>query len=88
MARIIQNYLFIFILPLLLGAVARFLLRRAGRGYYITLTAAALAVAGWMAYRILPNHGSELYGILALIATSAAAGALLTALLLRRKRAR
>lgn len=85
MSQIIKNYLFILIVPCLIGAAVRFLCRRTKRAYLPGLVLTALAAAGWTVFRAAPAHGSELYGILALQATSAAAGALLTGLLIRLK---
>ena len=42
---------------------------------------------GWAAFYIVPSHGSEMYGIIALLITSAAVGALLTGLITHLKRA-
>lgn len=86
MIQIIKNYIFIFIAPLLVGAAVRFLCRRTKRIYLVTLALIALAAIGWAAAYAIPSHGSELYGIIALFVTSAAAGALLTGLVLRLKR--
>ena len=86
MDQIIKNYIFIFIIPFLIGIVVRILFQRAKRAYLITSVIAVLAVIGWVAFYTVPSHGSEMYGIIALLLTCAAAGALLTGLVVRTKR--
>ena len=86
MDQIIKNYMFIFIIPFLVGVVVRFLFQRTKRAYLITSVIAVLAVIGWVAFYTVPSHGSEMYGIIALLLTCAAAGALLTGLVVRAKR--
>lgn len=86
MDQIIKNYIFIFIIPFLIGVVVRILFQRAKRAYLITSVIAVLAVIGWVAFYTVPSHGSEMYGIIALLLTCAAAGALLTGLVVRAKR--
>ena len=86
MDQIIKNYMFIFIIPFLIGIVVRILFQRAKRAYLITSVIAVLAVIGWVAFYTVPSHGSEMYGIIALLLTCAAAGALLTGLVVRAKR--
>lgn len=86
MDQIIKNYIFIFIIPFLIGVVVRILFQRAKRAYLITSVIAVLAVIGWVAFYTVPSHGSELYGIIALQVTCAAVGALLIGLVVRAKR--
>ena len=88
MDQIIKNYLFIAAVPFLAGTAVRFAFRRARRAYLVTLAFAVLAAIGWAAFSTVFSHGSEGYGILALQAAGAAAGALLAGLLIRRKRDR
>ena len=86
MDQIIKNYIFIFIIPFLIGVVVRISFQRAKRAYLITSVIVVLAVIGWVAFYTVPSHGSEMYGIIALLLTCAAAGALLTGLVVRAKR--
>lgn len=86
MDQIIKNYIFIFIIPFLIGVVVRILFQRAKRAYLITSVIVVLAVIGWVAFYTVPSHGSEMYGIIALLLTCAAAGTLLTGLVVRAKR--
>lgn len=87
MDQILKNYLLIFAAPFLVGIALRLLGRRAKRGFLISAGLITLAGIGWSVYGAVPSHGSERYGIAALAATSAAAGALLAGLViwLRRK---
>ena len=88
MTQIIINYLFIFAAPFLIGAAARFLFRHEKRAYLITLAFTALAVVGWVVFYTVPSYGSEIYCILALLATSTAVGAMLIGLIIQLKRYR
>lgn len=85
MGQIIKNYMLILIVPFFIGLVVRFLCQRTKRAYLSTLAFIAIAIIGWVVYYAVPSHGSELYGILALIGTSVAAGALLAGLIARVK---
>ena len=88
MKQIIMNYLGIFIVPALIGFAVRFLLRRSKKGSWITGGLAILTVIAWIAANTIPTHGSELYGIVALMVTSALVGAFVTGLVIRFKASR
>ncbi len=83
MLQIIENYLVIFVIPFFMGFGVRLLCRRAKRGYLISAVFLILAVIAWVAVFAIPLHGSELYGLRALQATSGAAGAMLAGLVIR-----
>lgn len=85
MDQIIKNYLFILALPIITGIVIRFILRKSKNGYWVTLGLAILTAIAWVAAYVIPNHGSELYGILALKVTSVMAGSFVTGLVVRFK---
>lgn len=86
MDQIIKNYIFLFIAPFFIGTAIRFLCQHTKRAYLITAVFTVLAVIGWVIFYTVPSHGSELYGIIALLITSVAIGALLTGLIMRLKR--
>ena len=83
MRQIIINYLFVFGLPIIVGLAVRILLQRFNKAYFATVAFAVLALAGWVVVNVVPLHGSELYGILAVQATTAFASSLLTGLVLK-----
>lgn len=85
MKQIIINYLFVFGLPIIVGVVARILLRRFSKAYFTTIAFAVLTLVGWVAAIAVPSNGSELYGILAIQATVAFVSSLLTGLVLQSK---
>lgn len=85
MKQIIINYLFILGLPIIVGLAVRILLRRFNKAYFVTVVFAVLTLAGWVVVNVIPSHGSELYGILAVQATAAFVSSLLTGLVLRSK---
>lgn len=85
MKQIIINYLFVFALPLIVGAVVRILLQRFSKAFFTTIAFAVLALAGWVAVHAVPSNGSELYGLLATQATVAFASSLLTGLVIQSK---
>lgn len=86
MAQIIKNYIFLFAVPFLIGIVVRVISHRTERAYLITSAFIVLAIIGWAVYFMVPSHGSELYGIIALIITCSMAGVLITGLTMRTKR--
>ena len=85
MKQIIINYLFVFGLPIIVGLAVRILLQRFNKAYFTTVVFAVLAVLSWVVVNVVPSHGSELYGILAIQATVAFASYLLTGLVLKLK---
>lgn len=88
MWQIIQNALYIFVIPLLIGIIIRFLCRHIKRAYFITVIFMILAGVAWIAYYVIPSHGSELYGIIAIRITCVAAGMLLMGLIMRLRKIR
>ena len=87
--QIFMNYLLIFILPFLLGALLRFLMRKRSRGWIVTVIAAALALTMLIVAVAVPNHGSEANGLMAYQAACLLVGSLLVGgvlLIVRRKR--
>lgn len=86
MGQIIKNYMFIFVAPFLIGAAVRFACRHTKCANLITVVFTVLAIIGWVVFYTVSSHGSESYGITALIVTSAAIGALLIDLIMRLKR--
>ena len=85
MKQIIMNYLFVVGLPIIVGLAVRILLQRFNKAYFTTVVFAVLAVVSWVVVNVVPSHGSELYGILAIQATVAFASSLLTGLVLKLK---
>ena len=85
MKQIIFNYLWVFIIPALIGFLLRFFFRRAKRGSLITAALIALAVLSWIVATVIPSHGSELYGIIATMVASASISSLITGLAIRHK---
>ena len=85
MKQIIINYLLIFGLPLVVGFLIRMLLQRLNKSYLVTVVFAILAVVGWLVVLIVPSHGSESNGLLAIQATVAFGSSLLAGLILRLK---
>ena len=83
MGQIAWNYLGIFLIPIFAGFAARFFCRRRRKTWLMTACWVLLAAAAWLAAATVPNHGSELYGALALMASSVAIASLLTGLVLR-----
>ena len=83
---IFQNYLYVFILPFLAGAVLRFALRPFRKGWILTLLAALCAAAAWIVTANPPIGGSELYGLRALMLSLFTLASFLVGILLRRKK--
>ena len=85
MKQILINYLLIFGLPIFLGLIIRILLRRFNKACFATIVFAILTLVGWIVVFVVPSHGSELYGISAIQATTAFVSSLLTGLILKFK---
>ena len=57
------NFSYIFILPLILGGLIRFLLRKRSKAWIMTIVFAVGAFAAYLVAMDPPVAGSELYGI-------------------------
>ena len=77
MAQIIKNISLVFILPLLIGFFARFLIRKTNKAFILTICLIALAIVMWVVNLVVPSHGSELYGILAMMSSCLAVGSVI-----------
>ena len=85
MNQIIINYLFVIVLPIIVGLVVRILSQRFNKACFVTVTFAISALVGWIVVNVVPSNGSELYGILATQATISFVSSLLTGLVLKLK---
>lgn len=83
MRQIIANYLVIFIIPLLVGALIRFLLRKRNKAWLVTVLSAFLALAAFIAERTIPVHGSERNALLLFMAVCLLIGSLLMGIITR-----
>ena len=79
MMQIILNYLVIIIIPFLSGAFIRFLFSKRAKGWIVTVVFACLSLAALIIAVAVPNYGSELNGLLAVMAACLLLGSLLTA---------
>lgn len=86
MKQIILNYLTIFILPFLLGAFVRFLLRKFSRAWLATAVFAVLTATMFALFLTVDSFGNEMYGILLYQAVCLSAGALFTGVIMRMKK--
>ena len=85
MAQIILNYLYIFIIPVIIGFAIRFFTRKTKWSYWSTVFFVVLSFVAWTIGYVVSLKGSELHGILALQATAAAIGSLVTGIAVRLK---
>lgn len=83
MIQIIFNYFQIFGLPIIIGLVSRGLLQKFSKAYFVTVLFAVLTIVGWIVVITVPSHGSELYIIKAVQATTAFVSSLLIGLIFR-----
>lgn len=83
MLQIFYNYLTIFIIPIVIGFLVRFLCRRVEKGFFITLGFVVLAVVLWVVALFFSNNGSELYGLTALSTTAMAVTSAVTGLIIQ-----
>ena len=85
MGQIIINYLLIFGLPLAVGLLVRILLNRFSKAYLVTVAFAALTLVLWVVANVVPSHGNEGNGILAVQATASFASSLVIGIILKLK---
>jgi uncharacterized membrane protein YedE/YeeE len=78
MVQIMLNYLYIFIIPIIIGFAVRFFTRKIKRAYWVTVFFLVLSFVAWIIVYVVPSKGSEMHGIWALQATAAAIGSLVT----------
>ncbi|MBE6613364.1 MAG: hypothetical protein E7632_12845 [Ruminococcaceae bacterium] len=76
MKTIIMNYIYIFILPIIVGITIRILTARRRFGFLVTAGLAILAVIGWCIAAANPIPGNEFFGILAIQESMACAASL------------
>lgn len=80
MQQIILNYLVVFVLPAIICFSIRAVLQKSNRGAIVTIVLAALTIVCWGVAAFVPSHGSELYGIRAVQATTGFIASLVTGL--------
>lgn len=85
MAQIMLNYLYIFIIPIIIGFAVRFFTRKTKWSYWSTVFFVVLFFVAWIIVYVVPSKGSELHGLWALQATAAAIGSLVTGIAVRIK---
>lgn len=83
MKQIILNYLTIFILPFLLGAFVRFLLRKFSRAWLATAVCAVLTATMFALFLTVDSFGNEAFGIWLYVASCLLLGSLLTGTIAR-----
>ena len=82
MKTIIINYLWIFGLPLLIGIALRVLLNRFRKASLVTAVLGIVTLIAWCIAMFNPIQGSEMFGLLAIQATTAFATSFVTGLVL------
>lgn len=78
-----ENIIRIFMVPFAAGFLLRIFIHKNNNAYLLTVFAITLALIAWIAAYLIPNHGSELYDILAWMATMFASGTILSELVCR-----
>ena len=81
MGQILFNIFMVYILPVIIGIVVRVTVRKIRKPFVVTIGLILLAALMWMIAVVVPNHGSEGSGIMAMMATCLALGALITEVL-------
>ena len=82
MKTIIINYLWIFGLPLLIGIALRILLNRLPKPYLVTAVLGIVTLIAWCIAMLNPISGNEMFGLMAVQATTAFAASFVTGLIL------
>ena len=83
MAQIVWNYTQIFGIPILVGFIVRFLLRKRKKAWIVTAAGAVLSLIGLIIAIDPPVSGNEAYGLLTVAAASSTAASALTGLIFR-----
>ena len=81
MAQIVWNYMAIFIIPILVGFIVRFLLRKRKKAWLVTAAGAVLSLIGLIIAIDPPVSGNEAYGLLTIATACATAASALTGLI-------
>lgn len=77
MDQIIKNILMIFIAPVIVGMIVRFLIGTRKKGYWLSIASALAAVALWVYGFSIETGGNEIYGIRAIMMSCFAVGSVL-----------
>ena len=83
---VVSIYLYIIVLPLILGAALRFLLRKRKKSWLFSLLLAVIAAVALLRALFPPVLGSELYALRFVQAISMLIGSLVTGGVLRIKK--
>lgn len=83
MGQILFNIFMVYILPVIIGIAVRVVVRKMRKPFIVTVGLILLAVVMWAIAVIVPSHGSEGNGIMAMMATCLAVGALVAGLITR-----
>ncbi len=83
MKQILFNNFVIFVIPFLVGILARFLFRKHCKAWLVTAISIALTVAAFVVKKTVNSYGSEKYALLLAMAVSMLIGSLLVGIILR-----
>lgn len=83
MGQILFNIFMVYILPVIIGIAVRVAVRKMRKPFIVTVGLILLAVVMWAIAVIVPSHGSEGNGIMAMMATCLALGAVITGVITR-----
>ncbi len=83
MKQIFFNNFVIFVIPFLVGILARFLFRKRCKAWLVTAISIALTVAAFVVEKTVNSYGSEKYALLLAMAVSMLIGSLLMGIILR-----
>ncbi len=83
MKQIFFNNFVIFVIPFLVGILARFLFRKRCKAWLVTAISIALTVAAFVVEKTVNPYGSEKYALLLAMAVSMLIGSLLVGIILR-----
>ena len=83
MKQIFFNNFVIFVVPFLVGILARFLFRKRCKAWLVTAISIALTVAAFVVEKTVNSYGSEKYALLLAMAVSMLIGSLLMGIILR-----
>lgn len=83
MKQIFFNNFVVFVIPFLVGILARFLFRKYCKAWLVTAISIALTVVAFVVEKTINSYGSEKYALSLAMAVSVFIGSLLMGIILR-----
>ena len=83
MGQILFNIFMVFVLPAMIGVIVGVAISKMRKPFVVTGGLILIAAVMWVIAVVVPNHGNEASGIMAVITTCLALGAFITGVIIR-----